>query len=437
MSYQNGIINHLIENEITITFLDNSLAPITQENIVSESMTLKQSVCDGEELRFGGCIASEFSIRLMNTPQRQFNKLIEGKWISVKITQRYAAPDAAIYPANDRYPSNSLYPGITVGEKEFYIFSGYIDSATVDKTDKNFFDVVAYDALAKLYETDATDYFYRSVKTIMQLTSLISYIGQRMEVDRFRYTHITNEAYTTPELSTEVGNFNAKNTEWLNRKDRVSYGALLRQICEVLGVFGVVLPNEGKGIFTMRKLTGTPEVYRFYEKLEAEEFQATGYTDFQFNVSGDDRTGKSVTAVGGLSDRNDSAIDKVYDFSDNILIMQPYAGSSSGRTSSAFDYLINRTSIGTRLAMNAESTAHSGQCAYSDFQPLSATLDGRLWVSVGDPIEILVSMTDVNGDYILDENGNIQKETVKTYLLSRTLTGIQALTDQIEAKGLR
>ena len=187
----------------------------------------------------------------------------------------------------------------------------------------------------------------------------------------------------------------------------------------------------------MRKLTGTPEVYRFYEKLEAEEFQATGYTDFQFNVSGDDRTGKSVTAVGGLSDRNDSAIDKVYDFSDNILIMQPYAGSSSGRTSSAFDYLINRTSIGTRLAMNAESTAHSGQCAYSDFQPLSATLDGRLWVSVGDPIEILVSMTDVNGDYILDENGNIQKETVKTYLLSRTLTGIQALTDQIEAKGLR
>ena len=85
---------------------------------------------------------------------------------------------------------------------------------------------------------------------------------------------------------------------------------------------------------------------------------------------------------------------------------------------------------------------HSGECAFSTYQPLSASLDARLWVTVGSPIEILVSKTDVSGNYI-DNNGNIitdgtiVKESVKTYVLSRTITGIQAMTDKIEVKGVR
>lgn len=440
MSYKSGIINNLISNEILITFPDGDCADIGEENIASESMTLKQALCDDDELRFGGCIASELSIKLINTAERQFTSELTGKWISVKIIQHYADPDLAVYPSSSLYPSSNLYPGIFVGEEVFYIFSGFIDSARVDKTDKNVLDIVAYDALAKLHETDATDFLYSfftessGMYGISRLLSnaLSSQYNHTVSIDYSGVTSYFSESY----LNTSVGSFEPVNDYWLSRKDKITFGNLIKSICELICVFGAIVPDDGKGKFTFKQLNGTAETYEFYEKLEAEDYQSTGYTDFQFSVSGNDRTGKSVLG-GGLTDQADSAVDKTYDFSENILIMQPYTSSAQGRVSTPFDYLVNQSSVGTRLAMNAESTSHTGRCSFSSYQPLNATLDGRLWVSVGDPIEILVNETTVDGDYITDGSGNIVKQSVKTYILSRTLTGIQALTDNIIAKGAR
>ena len=448
MSYQNGIINNLIENTIEIYFADDpdpEATKITQSNIVSESMTLKQSVCDSETLTYGGCIASEFNIELLNTADRSFSSALTGKWISVKITQHYADPDALLYPANNVYPADSLFPGKTTGEKAFWVFSGYIDSAMVNKTDKNVIDVVAYDVFAKLYEEDATNWLYTFLKSssgiyagnisnILYHALSIDY-NNVLDIAHSNISSVLNERYTAQAANTIVGSFRTINDSWLSRKDKISFGELIKSICEILAVFGVIVPNSGKGVFVFKTLSGTAETYAFYESLEAEEYQSTGYTDFQFNISGNDRTGKS-TLGGGITDAADGAVNKAYDFTDNILVMQPYTTSGQGRTSTDFDYLINRSSIGTRLALNAESANHSGQCAFSAYTPLTATLDGRLWVTVGSPIEILVNQTDANGDYIITD-GQIQKESVKTYVLSRTLTGIQALTDDIEVKGVR
>lgn len=446
MSYQNGIINHLIQNTLEIHFPDGDEATITEANIVSESMKLKQAVCDGESLRFGGCIAAQFSIDLLRTQERQFPEELTGRWIAVKLTQRYADPDALVYPSAALYPSNNLYPGRTVGERSFWLFSGYIDSAKASKTDKNVINVTAYDALAKLHETDATDFLYSFFKSssgtysldLLFTRALSETYNGVLTVETANTAAIRNESYNNGTATVAVSSFIPSNEYWLERKDRIFFGMLLRYICEIYAVFGVIVPDSGKGKFTFKTLTGTLETYGFYEKLDAEDYQSTGCTDFLFSVSGSDRTGKSVTAVGGLSDFADDAVPKNYDFSGNILVLQPYAARNGSRTSSPFDYLINRTSIGTRIAMNAESTAHTGQCAFSSYTPLTATLDGRPWVEVGAPIEILVNKTTVDGDYERDEQtGEIIKESVKTYVLSRTLTGIQALTDALEVKGER
>lgn len=442
MSYQNGIINHLIKNKIEIYFPDGDVEPIAEGNIVSESLTLKQSICDGEALTFGGCVASELNIKLINTAERQFSNELADKWISVKMTQYFADPDELVYPSDTLFPSGGIYPGTVTGERSFWIFSGYIDSATVDKNDKNVFNVTAYDALAKAYEEDATDLYYGWMTNTEggRLEGILSLVVSRMAVECSGFLPLLNETYLVVKdgrtVTLRVGSFNVKNEYWLTRKDKVNCGMLLKNICEVLGVFGVIVPNADKGTFMPRKLSGNAETYAFYESLTTEDFESTGYTDFRFSVSGNTRKSKNVLG-GGLSDAADGAVEKAYDFSDNVLVLQPYTAEGAGRTSTEFDSFVNSTSIGTRLAVNAESTEHAGQCAYSAYQPLTATLDGRLWVTVGSPIEILVSKTDVNGDYVLDENGNIQKETVKTYLLSRTLSGIQALTDKIEVKGVR
>ena len=448
MSYQTGIRDNLLYNTLEIFFVDDQdpdATKITEANIASESMKLRQSICDAEALTFGGCIASQFDINLINTPERQFSAdQLADKWISVKLTQTYV-DDADLYPSDTLYPSNDLEPGNTTAGQPFWIFSGYIDTAVVDKTDKSVIKVTAYDVLAKLYEQDATNYLYNRYK-YLHVNSVSTILGNVLNerengvitIPTFGTNDILNEIYINQdETYAYVKDFGVGNSYWLGRKDRVSFGQLLKQICEILGVFGRIIPDDGKGKFTFKTLTGPTEIYGFYEKLESEDYQSTGYTGYQFSVSGDDRQGKSaINLAGEFPDAYDDATYKIYNFCNNILILQPYTKSGQGRTSTYFEYFIHRTSIGTRLAMNAGSSSHSGQCAFSAYQPLKATLDGRLWVNVGDPIQILVNETTVDGDYIY-ENGEIKKQTIQTYVLSRTLTGIQALTDNIEAKGVR
>lgn len=450
MSYKNGIINFLQKNEILITFSDNEdegvtpIAAITSDNIVSESLNLKQSICDNEALTFGGCIASELSIKLLNTAERQFVEELTGRWINVQITQFYAEPDDVVYPSGTLYPSNTLYPGTQLRNKPFYIFSGYIDSATIDKTDKNVINVKAYDFLAKLHQQDATDFLYMFFKTsgTHSLSYLLSQIisksnNQVLDISYSGFTQYFQESYVgRTGTSTVVGAFLPYNAQWMERKDQITFGALLKSLCEVLAVFCYVSPNDQKGVLTTTRLFGDIETYDFYEKCEAEGYKSTGNTDFKFSVYGNDRTGKSVTALGGLTNAHSDAIDKTYDFSKNVLIMQEFVPSGQGRTSTNFDLLINKTSIGIRLAQNA-TIGGTNHTQFNSYQPLTATLDGRLWVSIGSPIEILVNKTTPDGSYVVDGEGKVVKESIETYVLSRTLTGIQALTDNITVKGVR
>ena len=450
MSYKNGIINFLQRNEILITFSDNEdegvtpIAAITSDNIVSESLNLKQSICDNEALTFGGCIASELSIKLLNTAERQFTTELTGRWINVQITQYYAEPDDIVYPSATLYPSNTLYPGTQVRNKSFYVFSGYIDSATIDKTDKNVINVKAYDFLAKLHQQDATDFMYMFFKTsgTHSLSYLLSQItsksnNQVLDISYPGFSIYLQESYKgLTGTSITVGSFVPYNAQWMERKDQITFGALLKSLCEVLAVFCYVSPNSQKGVLTTTRLFGDIETYDFYEKCEAEGYKSTGNTDFKFSVYGNDRTGKSVTALGGLTNAHPDAIDKTYNFSKNVLIMQEYVPSGQGRTSTDFDLLINKTSIGIRLAQNA-TIGGSRHTQFNSYQPLTATLDGRLWVPIGSPIEILVNKTTPDGNYVVDGDGNVVKESIETYVLSRTLTGIQALTDNITVKGVR
>ena len=61
------------------------------------------------------------------------------------------------------------------------------------------------------------------------------------------------------------------------------------------------------------------------------------------------------------------------------------------------------------------------------YTPCRLTAGSRLWVELGD--KILVHQT------VYDEQGNSTVETVESIVLSRTISGINALTDDITAEG--
>lgn len=464
MSYKEGIINYLQRNEIVITFTDNEdegvtpIAPITSDNIVTESMTLKQSICDEEALTFGGCIASGLNIKLLNTAERQFTTELAGRWISVKITQYYADPEEVLHPSDELLPSDSLFPGTQVNSHDFYVFSGYIDSATIDKTDKNVINIKAYDFLAKLHEEDATNFLYKFFTSSQGSYSISALLS---EVCAKRNNNVLNVSYGTglTAIMNQMYRYNAggnqqavssfvpsNNALWTSNNNKISFGGLMKDIFELIAVFAYVQADSGKGSLVVTHLADDLEQYSFYEKCETEDFQSTGYTDFYFPIYGSSKTGKTAN-LGGLGDQYDYAAPKAYDFSGNVLAMQPYTPEGTGRSTTPIEFLINGSSIGTRLALNAASEyTLTYKPRISEYQPLTATLDGRLWVPVGSPIEILVNETTPDGDYkrdpitgeyILDENGQHPKISVKTYILSRTITGIQALTDNITVKGVR
>lgn len=431
----------LLYNRIVISFPDGDGEPITEENIRSESMRIRQTICDESYLKFGGCIASELKIDLLRTNDRSFDDSLIGKWISVKITQCFTT-DNLLYPSSSLYPSPTLFPGFQTEEVDRYVFSGYIDSAVVSKTDNNVISITAYDILAKLHAEDATDALYAMYKTVNNNTlgTILNAVTSRFSLN-FVSGNLLSEFYNNGSNVT-IRNYPVwKNTDWMNSGEKISYGQLLRDICEMLGTFGVIVPNSGKGSLEFRTLYNPDvEEYTFFEPpLNAETYQCTGYTDFVFPVENDsDRPGKTVTAIGGLSDSYDGAVEKSYDFSANILTQRKYAQSGGSRTSTEFDYLINTSSIGTRLAMNAESESHPTACTLSKYKPVKVRLDARLWVKVGAPVRIYANKTDAEGGYIIDETTGLPvKEIINTYIFTRTITGIQALTDEIETKGMR
>lgn len=431
----------LIHNKITISFPDgdgngNPITPITEENIVSESMRVRQSICDGDSIRFGGCIASEFRIDLMDTEDRQFSQSLAGKWISVKIAQLYAS-DTVLYPRAYLSPSGTLYPGRVNQTNDFYVFSGFIESAKRSATDKNVRNIIAYDVFAKMYEWDATDYLMTILKDENSRVDLFT-IYNKCLVNNGHYSipivsagasERDNNLYKQISGSTKtVGSFEPQNMDWRDTPQKISYGELLRCVCEIVGAFGFIVPDEGKGKFEMRNLTpGTGFQYDFYESLVVEEYQASGYTKIELPVRLTTNREHKTQGFLLLSAEGTSNVPKTYDITQNVLAWRYLGSGQSGYVIDVDSYY--NSIVGDCFALNGTGAK------YTRPTPLKAKVEANLNIKPAAPVTIMVNRTNPDGSYVV-ENGVIQKEEVHSYVFTRTLTGIQALTDEIEMKGM-
>jgi hypothetical protein len=434
------LIDELMYNTLIISFADGTES-ITEDNIASESMKLKQSICDEDSLKFGGCIASEFTIDIFNTEDRTFDvKNLKDKWINVKLIQtaptgQYVYPESALYP-------NNAYPDEIVKDNEFYIFNGYIDSVEKDKNDNNSFTLTAYDVLAKLHSRDATAFLFNALSNKGGVRTLKNILSAVRSKNNNKMINIPisslSENYLNEKLTNgiTVGETEILNPSWLNSNDKITFGEILKDICEMLGVFGFITPSSlTGGVLTfIDPFTSTnTEAYNFYEDFSVVEDVNHYYNGIIYGNCSVDKTSNNKVVNFKPEFMGDTDISQTdYDISDNILAQEEY------NVTYTMGYWFN-SNMGKRIT-GWDTDTHS-------YYPITATVDGRPWANVGDKIEIFKNCTDVNGDYIyetdengeyeLDENGEliILKEKYTTYIMSRTLTGIQALTDEIETKG--
>lgn len=434
-TYKQKIINELITNTLEVKFpLNSTISPIAEKNIVEESMVLRQSICDENKLKFGGCISSQFELEIMDTDDRAFGTELVGKRISVILTQRF--PDGTLLtPSDTRYPSAKLAPGENIRNWSWTIFNGYIDSCEANKDDNHKRKIVAYDILSRFYARDGTNDLYRwwrsKTTTNMELGTIFGWVLKGSNIkDKVWYNEGYNFNQSVTSRFAEVvnqaenltaGTLPTYNKNWLASGEKITRGEVLRSICETLGVFGVIKSQQHRDEFVFVKLPmlttqkGGVETYDFYEDFKPEEYKTTPYDSV--DVTRDDNSASNGKI--NVYQKIDGAVNNTYDMTKNIFA---YPGESTAGVHPFPDIYTGGSLTDTYLRRSA-------------YTPYTATVDGRLWVEVGDIAEFVVPKTNINGEYVVDDNGNIQKNKIRSYILSRTLTGIKALTDKIEAKG--
>lgn len=341
-------------NQLLIEFIDS---PITLKNadIVSESMTLTESLCSDTELRFGSCESSVFGVRVLGTMLP-----ITGK--KFKATMK---TDENSYPLG--------------------YFKVQSDKPTADR---RYRDIVAYDALYDIINADVATW-YQGLTFPMPLKAFRDSFFNHFGIEQ-EETELVNDSMTV---------------EKTVEPEKLSGKTVITAICEINGVFGhigrngnfqyVTLNTFDHGLFPSEDMF--PSDGLFPDDGTSEKFTKSKYISCKY----EDYLVPGITMLQIRQEENDIGCvvgsgDDPYVVQNNFLVY----GKDASELQTISQNLLDK--IG----------------AVSRYRPFSADAPGSITREIGQAV------------YIHTAYG-----LVESYILNRTLTGIQALRDTIEASG--
>lgn len=403
-AYINGTVHNELYIHIPVANEETSYT-IRNENIVSESFKLTQSVCDDSDLRFGGCIASEFEI------ETTVDVDLTGRNIHVYLYQEAIMPT---YPSEDTYPTAdsseiiATYPGHTVykgyGGSSIGIFSGYIFSC---KRSKNGIirKIIAYDDMFWRGNVDCTAWYKALYRDHAQNGAItMGFLRKAIETEmgvRLQNANIALPADDMPVYMIE---------------GTVTFIELLRQICEFNGCFAFINSAgrlEYKTIKSSNYVDGVNNIFESYEHyadVETEDFEKLQIPfDGLSILTGENNLYYPADLV------NPAVEDNMYEIN-NELTKTGYTLQSMG---TAVGAIADPNSVVSKVAENF--------AAAEPYTPISLKVDFRSWVEVGDKIRVPI--------YKYRLNNTRQREYVTSLVLSRTISGLPYLKDEITANG--
>lgn len=323
-----------IKKELIITGTNINLS---NEDLYSESVELSEKLNADSNLIFGSCVSSvlKFTTSAIDTEFKDKDILVQ-------------------FVLNNDYNNIFTLGTYTVTE----------ETLSADKTKK---EIVAYDGLYKIINTDVAQW-YKTLTFPMPLSTFRNLLFNEFNITQKSAT-LVNDAMVV------------ENTIDVNS---LSGAEVVKAICEINGVFGHI---NREGLFEYITL-GNQSVYdistSMYSKFEHEEYQVQTIDKLQIR----EESGDIGVVVGSGS--NDYIIE------DNFLV---YGKSSADLTTIATNIL--------------------GVIDNISFVPCRIDCIGNPCVEVGD----YISITKRN------------EETVYTYVLQRSMKGIQSLKDGYVANG--
>lgn len=344
--------------ELEVKFKDNAFPTIKGSDVLSEQMTLHESICEEEQLKFGGCNASSFELTVFN-----LNSGIKGYEIEpVLITNKTEIPLGVFYVETIEKYAGKDYKKLTAYDKMRYF----------DVDVKDWYDNLTFPISVK----DFRD-------------SLCEYVG----VEQNEATLIVDNIMLTKELDSSNG---------------INGLSLMKQICEISGVFGR-MDRYGKLNYLSLESSMLLPADDLYPANDLYPSAGSGSSENSFNIPTslmyehplvEDFFTSNIDGVIIVDSEGTQVLTEYnqnpYYVQDNFVIM--------GQTHETITALAN---------------ALLSKISSISYRPInSSKIKGQPYVECGDFI-----------------SGEVNGYGFETYVFQRDLTGIKALRDAYICKG--
>lgn len=375
--YSSLFLKDSVDKQLNIVSDDGKIN-ITNTELHQEKFELTESLCSESELTFGACEAGmiKFTVSNVFLPMK-------GKWLTAKMTL-------------DGHK-----------DKPFQIgrYKVYSDTPTADRTCR---DVVAYDALYDILSSDVTDWYNQilpqkdSKVTLKQFRdSFFNHFG----VEQEEVSLVNDEMIIEKTVEVTASSSGSSDTaEKSTIGEAISGKEVLYCILEINGCMGnigrygkfryVYLTQEIQGLYPANDLYPADDLYPRNPKSTS--ISKSQYISAQY----EDYIVRTIDKLQIREKENDIGV-IVGDDGNTYVIEGNFLVYGKGTK--------ELNEIGEKTLSKIKGII---------YRPFSADCKGNPCLEVGDAVRLTTKY-----------------ELIETYILKRTLKGIQALRDDLEADG--
>ena len=375
--YSSLFLKDSVDKQLNIVSDDGKIN-ITNTELHQEKFELTESLCSESELTFGACEAGmiKFTVSNVFLPMK-------GKWLTAKMTL-------------DGHE-----------DKPFQIgrYKVYSDTPTADRTCR---DVVAYDALYDILSSDVADWYNQvlpqkdSTVTLKQFRdSFFNHFG----VEQEKVSLVNDEMIIEKTVEVTASSGGSSDTaETSTIGEAMSGKEVLSCILEINGCMGnigrdgkfryVYLTQEIQGLYPANDLYPSDDLYPRNPKSTS--ISKSQYISAQY----EDYIVRTIDKLQIREKENDIGV-IVGDGGNTYVIEGNFLVYGKGTKE------LNK--IGEKTLSKIKGII---------YRPFSADCKGNPCLEVGDAVRLTTKY-----------------ELIETYILKRTLKGIQALRDDLEADG--
>lgn len=375
--YSNLFLKDSVDKQLNIVSDDGKIN-ITNTELHQEKFELTESLCSESELTFGACEAGmiKFTVSNVFLPMK-------GKWLTAKMTL-------------DGHE-----------DKPFQIgrYKVYSDTPTADRTCR---DVVAYDALYDILSSDVTDWYNQilpqkdSKVTLKQFRdSFFNHFG----VEQEEVSLVNDEMIIEKTVEVKASSSGSSDTaETSTIGEAISGKEVLYCILEINGCMGnigrygkfryVYLTQEIQGLYPANDLYPADDLYPRNPKSTS--ISKSQYISAQY----EDYIVRTINKLQIREKENDIGV-IVGDGGNTYVIEGNFLVYGKGTK--------ELNEIGEKTLSKIKGII---------YRPFSADCKGNPCLEVGDAVRLTTKY-----------------ELIETYILKRTLKGIQSLRDDLEANG--